>query len=302
MKRATGNVFRSDYGFLSPNFSVDSEGNITAASINTNDTSSGIVDFAITDINPTDPLNIGSFWVDGYETSYPSLTLERGRRYTIGLTFSLKSFYLRRPSDALYSQGLIHSDGSTGDAALGKKSGSLSITVPVTYTDSTIRYTDVAGESFGVFNIVDPAGQFGSLDVTSATQSLDALTGALTVAGGVGIVGNLNVAGSITTSELLLNGVGIAKLESATNLELSAGNKIVLKINSVLLGSIDSTGLSIPINNATIDDTPIGAISPSTAAFTSGTLESVSATDSSSITNKKYVDSTATALAIAFGI
>ena len=303
MKKAAGTAFRSDYGFYSPNFSVEAEGNIIAASINTNESSSGtLADFTITDVNPDDPLDVGAFWVEGYDNSFPALTLERGRRYIISLNLTLKKFYLRKPSNVLYSQGLIHSDGTTGEAALGKDSGTLSITVPTTYTDNTIRYTDVTGIDYGVFNVVDPTGRFGSVEVTSVTESLDSQSGALIVAGGVGIAGDLNVAGSITSTALELNGIGIAKFDASTNLELGAGNRIVLKIDSVEIGSVDSLGLSIPINNASIDSTIIGGTTPSTATFTSGNVETVVISNSTSITNKQYVDSTATALAIAFGI
>ena len=302
MKKAAGTAFRSDYGFYSPNFSVDAEGNIIAASINTNESSGTLADYIITDVNPDDPLDVGAFWVEGYDNSFPALTLERGRRYIISLNLTLKQFYLRRPSNVLYSQGLIHSDGTTGEAALGKDSGTLSITVPATYTYNTIRYTDVSGVDYGVFNVVDPTGRFGSIEITSITQSLDSESGALIVAGGVGIAGDLNVAGSITSTALELNGIGVAKFDASTNLELGAGNKIVLKIDSVELGSIDNLGLSIPINNASIDNTIIGSTTPSTATFTSGNVETVVVSNSTSITNKQYVDSTATALAIAFGI
>ncbi len=53
----------------------------------------------------------------------------------------------------------------------------------------------------GIFNnlFVSGASVFsGPLDITDSTQSTGCTNGALTVAGGVGIVGDLNVCGSIS--------------------------------------------------------------------------------------------------------
>jgi hypothetical protein len=52
MKRSTKTPFESAYGFLSPGFRVDSEGNITASSISlsqSDETVSGVFDFTVTD-------------------------------------------------------------------------------------------------------------------------------------------------------------------------------------------------------------------------------------------------------------
>ena len=65
---------------------------------------------------------------------------------------------------------------------------------------------------------------------------------------------------------------------------------------------VDSTSGNIvgPINTTTINNTTIGATTPSTAAFTSATIANTPTTDTS-VANKKYVDETIPALAIALG-
>ena len=116
------------------------------------------------------------------------------------------------------------------------------------------------------------------------------------MAGGVGIAEDLYVGGRLNVS-----GTGIAKLDSTTNLDINAANKIILQVGNIKLGEINSQGLAIAINNSSIDNTVIGATSPSTAAFTSGTVSSLPIVKTS-LTNRQYVDSTSLSLAIAFGL
>jgi len=100
---------------------------------------------------------------------------------------------------------------------------------------------------------------------------------------------------------LNVDGLGISSLSSSTNLELEAVNNIIIKIDGTSLGVMSTTGSTVPVIDTTINNTVIGAITPSTAAFTSGSVTSLPTTDSS-LTNKQYVDSTSLALSIAFGL
>lgn len=297
MKKAIGNAFQSQFGFSSPGFSVDSAGNIVASSIITQDEtdiSSAIVDYIITDDGE-------GFLFSDVESSTPLINLLKGRTYRFRLNLTNFQFFLRRQNQTTpYETGLIHSDGSRGPDALGKSSGTLQISIPAGYTETTIFYTNQFGNIFGTFNILNPAGIFTTVDVQSNTISVSPTTGALTVAGGAGVQGDLYVGG-----ELNLGGIGIPKLSSSTNLDLNATNKIVLQIENINIGYINENGLSIPINSSsitesTIDSTIIGSTFPATAAFTSAVIENdpVNNTDA---TNKSYVDTTVTALAIALG-
>jgi len=301
--------FQSQYGFKSPGFEVDSQGNIVATSIIASGAGgggtggTGASDYSFTD-------ETGYYVVNNGTTQNESLNLKRNTRYTFNLDLDLYNFNIySNLSGTLYNDGLTHTatDGTVTEEneAQGKQSGSLLITISSTAPD-TLYYGDFASGIIGTILITDPNGLFGEIDVTSTTGSTSPSTGALTVAGGVGIGENLFVEGYVATNGIDVNGVGISSLSSTTNLEIDAANRIVIKNNRTYLGQIDSTGLAIPINNSTIetstiDSTTIGQTTPSTAAFTSASVIDKPVTKND-VTNRRYVDKTATALAIAFGL
>lgn len=295
MKRATRSPFESGFGFRSPGFAVDSEGNLTAKSFNIaqSDAVSGVFDFVVTD-------DQASFFIENRTGTNPAITLARGRTYTFRLDLTAFTFFIKR-ADGTTNQaaGLTHSSNDTGVDAQGKSDGVLSFTVPVD-ADDTLFYTNESGTATGTITVIDPVGLFSSLEITDSMNSTSTLDGALTVAGGVGIAKDLYIGG-----ELNIAGVGIPRLSADTNLELNANNKIVLEIENVAIGEINSQGLSISINNSTItdstiDDTVIGGITPAQATFTSATVinEPVASND---VTKKSYVDTTSVAFAIALG-
>lgn len=287
----TNSPFESQYGFKGPGFSVDAEGNITATSIITNEVDSDVaaVNFTVTETD-------NEFTFEEFESSNPEITISRSSSYKFGLTVPNLglTIYSELP-DTKYNTGLVHSDGSTGEDAQGKLEGVLTFNVPLNAPD-ILYYGNSLGNVYGVINVVDPQGRFGTVDVNSTTNATNSLSGAITVAGGVGIEKDLYVGGSLN-----VDGIGIPKLSSSTNLELNAGNKIILQVENITLGEINSQGLSITINNSTINNTAIGATSPSTAAFTAATVENLPTTGSG-VSNKQYVDSTSLALSIAFGL
>jgi hypothetical protein len=292
--------FESRYGFKSKNFTVDDQGNINASSLTLIQSDAGLAsDFTITEnVTKTE------FLINSLEDENPTISLERTRSYTFILNTPTLTFTIFNPTtDQAYTDGIIHSDGSRGSDAVEKTSGSYTFRVPIDAPD-VLEYRGVDSQSedvVGTINVIDASGLFGSLQVTNETNSLDILTGALVVKGGTAIAKNLNVGGNITAQGIDLNGVGIPKLESNTNLELSATNKIIVKIDDVFLGEITNNGSSIPINNTTIENTTIGSALPATANFVSATIVNQPITTNSA-TNKKYVDTTATALAITFGL
>lgn len=290
--------FESRYGFKSNNFTVDDQGNISASSI-TLLTSTAISDFTVTEnVTKTE------FIINDLLDENPTIVLERTKSYTFNITTPTLSFTFYDPStDNDYTTGIRHSDGSTDEDAIEKTSGSYTFTVPFDAPDILgYRGVDETGEdALGLITINNSSGLFGNLEITNQTDSLDILSGALVVAGGAAIGKNLNVGGDIVAASINLNGVGIPKVESTTNLELSATNKIIVKINDLFLGEINDNGSSIPINNTTIENTIIGETLPTTANFISATIVNQPTTNNSA-TNKNYVDTTATALAITFGL
>lgn len=286
--------FESQYGFKGPGFSVDSLGNITATSIITNtveDTDGGvsIVDFTVTEVDNT-------YRFAGIAGDNPAITIARASTYKFGLTVPLYGFtiYSALPSTK-YNTGLVYQDGTTGVDAQGKLTGTLSFNVSLN-APNTLYYGNTLGNVYGTINVVDPVGRFSSIDVNSTTNATSSITGAVTIAGGASVEKDLYIGGALNIA-----GVGISSLISSTNLELGATNKVILKIDSIKLGELNSTGLAVTINNSTIDNTVIGATAPSTAAFTSATVANLPTTDSS-IANRQYVDSTSLSLAIAFGL
>ena len=290
--------FESEYGFKGPGFSVDAEGNIVAASIITSNAEdeiaaeSGFVNFTVTDVdNDFIIAELGN-------SGNPTIEVARGEVYTFGLDVPDLAFQilLGTAADSLqYSTGITHSDGSSAADAQLKTTGTLRWAVPTSAPDR-LYYADTLKNNFGTINVVDPIGQFSTIDINAVTNATSATTGALTVAGGASVEKDFFIGGELATA-----GIGIPKLSSSTNLELSAVNKIILKIDDIRIGDVSSEGLSVTINNSTINNTPIGATTPSTAAFTTASVSSLPITDTQ-VSNKQYVDSTALALSIAFGL
>lgn len=304
LSNATQTPFQSGFGFKSPGFSVDSAGNIIAASFNIADQDSGIVvDYTFYDSG-------GFFGIVDGQFDNPEITLERGKSYNIALSLTDFQFWIRtvdtsenaQAGDQIaYNEGLTHSGGGVGVGAQGKTTGTLKFTVPLNAPDTLYYASASTAGVFGTINIVNATGIFGSVNVTNSTQSTSVSTGAITVAGGVAIKKNLTLGG-----QLSLDGIGIPDLISNTNLNFGAANKIIIKMDGSTLGFIDTTGLSIPIKDSsitssTIDSTPIGASTPSTAVFTTAsvTTDPVNTTD---VANKKYADLQAISFSIAFGL
>lgn len=299
MIRSNKSPFESGYGFKSPGFTVDTEGNLIAKSFNIQtSTTTGVFDFIITD-------DSASFSIQNYTGSNPTITVSRGNSYTFKLELTAFTFFIKK-QDGITNQNsiLTHSSGDVGEDAQGKDDGILSFNVPLDAED-TLFYTNADNSAIGTINVIDPVGLFSTIDITGNVTSTSPTTGSLTVDGGVGITGDLFLEG-----DLNLGGVGIPRLSSFTNLELNADNKIVLQISSTKIGEIDSSGLTIALNNSTINNatitsslinnTVIGDTIPATASFTSATVSS-NITQSNQVTSKNYVDVTVTALAIALG-
>lgn len=296
MSTIVNSPFRSKFGFESTGFVVDDEGNISAKSINLLDSVPDVPDPTLPADRTFEEVG-GNFRITGNAVDNPMFVVFRTRTTTIDLDLDNLTFNIFTDDtfSTFFSTGLTHNSGVADNAAQGKQSGRLSWTVPLN-APNTLYYANADGSVSGTITIQNAPSAFSEVDITGTTVSTSDTTGALTVAGGVGIEGDLNIGG-----QLNILGVGIPVLSSTTNLDLAAGNAIVVRIDNVLLGLIKYTGSEIPVNNTTIENTTIGAITPSTAAFTAATVTD-NAASNTDVTNKKYVDTTATALAITFGI
>jgi len=304
--------FESEFGFKSPGFTVDKLGNITATSINAAGAggSGGAAagDFTVTQVGGNFRLASESVIVG--TGNNPTLSMQRGQEYSFTLTMSGSpiSFNILDSTGLVkYSTGITHQteDGTTttGAAAQGNTTGKLVFAVPADAPD-TLYYGNSTGSVKGTINVSNAIAVDATFaDLTSTgTSSLQTLTAtALTLNGNGTVTGDLTVQGKLTGDSLSINGLGVAEFNAGTNVVLRAGNKIDFIINDTLLGTVNPQGSSVPIVNTIIDNTTIGAGVPSTGSFTSGTIAE-EPTTANGISNKKYVDNTSTALAIALGV
>ena len=304
--------FESEFGFKSPGFTVDKLGNITATSINaagaggTGGSAAG--DYTVTEVNGQFRLASDSVIVGSGDN--PTITMTRGQEYTFTLSMSgapITFNILDSTGLVRYSTGLQHQaeNGtiSDGAAAQGYTTGKLVFTVPSDAPD-TLYYGNSTGTVRGTINVSDAVAvdaTFADLTATGNT-SLQALTAtSFTLNGNGTVTGDMTVQGKLIGDSLSVNGLGVAEFNAGTNIVLRAGNKIDYIINDVILGTINSNGSNLAVINTTVDNTPIGSTTASTAAFTTGTVAS-QPTTANGISNKKYVDNTSTALAIALGV
>lgn len=280
------NPFESEYGFKSNGFSVDENGNITATSIflqEEQDSSTTPADFTVTEAS-------GAFTFTGLG-SLPALTLERSKRYLFDISLTNLEWYIfASDQTSAYNFGVSFSDGTTGGLAQGNQQGRFSFSVPIDAPD-LLYYGDLTTGQVGRIDIVDPVGKFSTLELTSTTAS------SLVLQGGANISGPVTVDNLLSAPNLTVQDIG-----SDAELRLAYTTRIeVLASDSSLLGIINDEGSTIPINSTTVNNTVIGNETPSTATFTTASITG-EITQDTDVTTKNYVDTTATALSIAFGL
>ncbi len=292
MSTIISSPLKSTFGFSSPGFSVDALGNVVVRSLTQSegDNTDTSIDFSVIDAGSN------SFFIAPATSPNPTISVFRSSTFVFGLDLDLQSFnlYLENQSTP-YFLGLKHSDGSSGEQALGKQSGRLSWLVPISAPD-VLYYGNQSTGAFGLITVGDAIGQFSTVTITDDVESTSTSTGSLVVIGGAGISSDLNVGGAVSASEILSDSV-----TSLTSLSLTADTEIIITINDVEKGTIGVLGSTLPVIDTTINNTVIGNVTPSTATFTSASITELPTTNNN-ITNKVYVDSTATALAIAFGL
>jgi hypothetical protein len=309
--------FEADYGFLSPGFSVDAEGNLVAKSISL-ENEEQLASFVVT--------NTGQSFVINGENSNPTIEVEKGSTFVFTLALDADADWNIYNADGTYfDEGISFEDVAggvfEGRAAQGKREGTFTWKIPVDAPDN-LKYGNSAKTSLGDINVALPTlvgiGQFEQLTVTgvsalqrttigSTINSTSTTTGALTVAGGVGIVQNVNIGGSLNAgatnvSSLDTSTLNAPSLNNDINLALNAqSGNIVFNISGSAVATLTTNGIETDIVNSTIENTPIGAVTPNSGAFTSATVEN-KALEAQDVTNKDYVDTTITALAIALGV
>lgn len=314
----TYNPFESEYGFRSPSFTVDDQGNITARSITFTlaEDEESTSDFQITQSVS------GQFREAELIPDNPEISLLRGSTYSFdlgltGLTWNI----LVDDGSAYYDDGIKHVDSNdvttTGRAAQNKSTGVFTFDVPVDAPE-TLRYASNAGVPFGTFSIADPVitgnGNFNTLNVggniNAVGDSADirlqpAGDGTVNISASSGSVSGLDVTATslVSTSgqvdlrpvnanlTLIARGTGITTIDSA----------VTGSLNNISIGNnVPSTGAFTTLTATNIENTTIGATTPAAGNFTDVTATGAPTTETS-LTNKKYVDSNVTAFAIALG-
>lgn len=270
----------------------------------------------------------------------PTLRLTRGETYSINLNsfnFLTWNFWVEDETGnsttligetpvVLYSEGVSYKLTDAGDvlaegeAAQGKSVGIIFIDLDA-LAPTQLWYGTGDASVVGSIVTADPTitgvGSFSSLNVIGdATLRGQDAEIVLAPTGAYGTV-TINPAGAGTLSNMYVNALTLSVSDTTTitpddrNVTISPTGTGTLIIDSGLSGSIDNLtiGQSTPQDasflalNAEngLNSTVIGNTVPEAATFTQATGKNAPVT-SQHLTNKQYVDNTATALAIALGV
>ena len=282
----------------------------------------------------------GEFEADGVTLKLnPGVTLTRGSAYIFNLilrstnqagqTLGNNSFNIFQADSGgytTYDLGLSHlsTDAQTkkeNSEAQGQFSGKVTFTVP-TNAPNTLYYGDADNNPLGILTIEDPTitgvGSFSSILTTgniTAQGENAVITLSPTGSSGTviinpsngGTISNMDITAQRLTAldNVTLNGtnadIRIEPNGSAGTVKISpaAGGTIDnMNIGATTPGTVSSTNLIA--SAGTLNNTVIGNTKPTKAEFTTAKVQQAPTTGTA-IANKKYVDSRATALAIALG-
>ena len=332
--------FEAQHGYKSPGFTVDNDGNVTVRTLTYTVTEETEVsgDFIMrqTGTGVWAKFTVDNYYVTGTNTlqENPGLAIERGSAYTFtlllgseDLSFNIKQDDSSNPGQYLaYNEGLKHTseDGLTeltqGDAQ-GQKTGKVTFTVPAN-APTPLYYADSDGTPIGVITVSDPTisgiGSFSSILTTgnlTAQGENATITLAPTGSSGTvvinpsngGTLSNMDInALKLTTTDSVTMGGTNAKITMApTGLgTVSISPETTGSLNNVTIGSTkaqNGTFLGLVSSSGTLNNTVIGNVTPTSGNFTVATM-SANPKGPTQITNKKYVDMTSSALAIALGV
>ena len=314
------NKFESEFGFRSPGFEVDNQGNVTLRSITYSiieEEGPAAADFDITQNIAGTAFNVGGVVGDN-----PTITLEKGTTYTFNITLSNLTWNIKTgDGSSPFNDGLsmvVNGVTYSGPDAQGRTSGVFTFDVPVDAPDN-LRFSDSDGLPFGLITCTEPVitgnASFRTLTVAGNLNALGTDADIRLQPTGLGTVQISAGSGSITGLNINANTLSAASTVTLQpvdqNVTIIPTGSGVLTINSGATGTINNVdiGTSVPGSgtfdnlNATsgaLNGVTIGATTPATGSFTT-----VSATGTPSnvndLTNKGYVDSNSIAFAIALG-
>lgn len=247
--------FDSSFGFSSPGFHVDQNGNVTVKSISITSAVTPVTgaDFTVREVS-------GQFVFDDLVGDNPNISFTKGTIYKIDLYLTSLTFNIR-DAGSFFNTGLSHTatDGtvSNGVAAQGKQTGRITFGVPDT-APSTLTYEGALGVPNGTIAVNDV--------LTTGVGSFTRLI----------VTGNVTQNGTDAVISLAPTGTGTVTINPAGG---GAIDNMVIGANTPLAGTFtDIVGESLnitdvininPTTPGNIDNMAIGANTPSTGVFTS---------------------------------
>ena len=312
-------ALEAEFGFKSPFFSVDEQGNVTLRSITyivpPEETVNLTPNYNITEVN-------GNFYVTQLSQSNPTIELTRGNTYVFQLNLSTISFNFF-VDGIFYTNGVSYTtdgvDFLYDTATQNKTSGYIIFEVPATAPDTIIVGNLTQSITFnlsiaspvytgnGNFNNLTTTGNVNLIGIGSDITIAPTGNGTLTISPPSGNLSNMNIAAktlsasdTVTLTPISRN-ITIAPLLSG-RLVIDSGTKG--SINNMDIGtSVPASGTftSISATSGTLNNVVIGNNVPTSGSFTSLSIQE-SPVNPTDVANKQYVDNSALTFAIAFGL
>jgi len=125
------------------------------------------------------------------------------------------------------------------------------------------------GDMFGVGRISANTGTFTTTNISSTIGVTSTNTGALTVAGGVGISGGLYVGGVVTATNIYVNGYAVSTASSLTiqSLGISQGTAATINFNTGLSASVAANVATVTLTTSTLMTTAVNLAGGSANQF-----------------------------------
>jgi hypothetical protein len=312
-------ALEAEFGFKSPFFSVDEQGNVTLRSITyivpPEETVNLTPDYNVNETN-------GAFYITQLSQENPTIDLIRGNTYVFQLNLSTISFNLFADG-VFYTSGVSYTtdgvDFLYDVATQNKTTGFIIFEVPANAPDTiivgnltqsvtfTLAITNPVYTGNGNFNNLTTTGNVNLIGDGSDITIAPTGNGTLIISPPSGSVSNMNIAAktlsasdTVTLTPVSRN-ITIAPLLSG-KLIIDSGTKG--SINNMDIGtSVPAAGTfsNVSATSGTLNNVVIGNIVPTSGNFTSLSIQD-SPVNTTDVANKQYVDSSALTFAIAFGL
>ena len=342
----TYNPFESDFGFKSPGFTVDENGNVTVTSLSYVEAEEVNIEgrfyFNEQGVGDQAQFTLDGTLVEGSDQlqENPSISLVRGTEHSFNLnSFTFLTWNIWAEDETansttfigdipvvLYTEGVTYKTSDddteelTGVEATGKNTGIFIFEVPA-LAPTQLWYGTGDASVFGSITTADPTitgvGSFSSLNVIGdATLRGQDAEIVLSPTGEYSTV-VINPAGTGTIDNMHVSALTLSASDTTNinpdnrNVTLAPSGTGKIIVTSGVTGTIDNVeiGQTTPADGSFLalnaenglNSTVIGNTVAEAATFTQATGRNAPVT-SQHLANKQYVDSTATALAIALGV